>query len=449
MVTVSPYYKQRNVLNPFYTVSKTVDGQVSKLTGIAEPLYKNTEKGVGKLILDTRGKFIFQIYNGNSETKSYITVRKSDIIGHYGMKGRKDTTASSNVNEFLSVFFLINKYNSTDYLSKLEINASKFGNKSTGVLNPSSGGFIDKVTYEQLAELIDKDETAERDIKIGYNNSLAIKKDLQNQSIKQVYWCPRGKPPGVSPKNPSDVVVQISNDDYIGYSNKISEGKDETPKFNTNMYAYFGKLQNSSQLKAAMNIIDTAWDQASKQISKDKKLVIGALKEFNIRKEKYSESASSKVFSELATVFRAQRLDFYTDGFYYNFRNNLIKNLGKHLLRPENLIYFLNTIYFYTYDDPRVKSVPCPYKLLIGKENAISEMKDVSSNADLKNVLIVKKPNQLQQIKFDYDNKSQSFKMSFVWKKKKVILPITCRTRAAGGWQGKSLFITTSGLKIS
>jgi hypothetical protein len=76
-------------------------------------------------------------------------------------------------------------------------------------------------------------------------------------------------------------------------------------------------------------------------------------------------------------------------------------------------------------------------------------MKDVSSNADLKNVLIVKKPNQLQQIKFDYDNKSQSFNMSFVWKKKKVILPITCRTRAAGGWQGKSLFITTSGLKIS
>jgi hypothetical protein len=267
MVTVSPYYKQRNVLNPFYTVSKTVDGQVSKLTGIAEPLYKNTEKGVGKLILDTRGKFIFQIYNGNSETKSYITIKKSDIIGHYGMKGRKDTTASSNVNEFLSVFFLINKYKSTDYLSKLEINASKFDNKSTGVLNPSSGGFIDKVTYEQLAELIDKDETAERDIKIGYNNSLAIKKDLQNQSIKQVYWCPRGKPPGVSPKNPSDVVVQISNDDYIGYSNKISEGKDETPKFNTNMYAYFGKLENSSQLKAAMNIIDTAWDQASKQIS--------------------------------------------------------------------------------------------------------------------------------------------------------------------------------------
>ena len=126
-----------------------------------------------------------------------------------------------------------------------------------------------------------------------------------------------------------------------------------------------------------------------------------------------------------------------------------IKNLGKHLSKPDNLIYFLNTIYFYTYDDPRVKSVPCPYKLLIGKENSVSEIKDVSSNADLKNVLLVKKSNQIKQIKFEYNGESQSFKINFVWKNKKVILPITCRTRAAGGWQGKSLFITTSGLKIS
>jgi hypothetical protein len=27
-------------------------------------------------------------------------------------------------------------------------------------------------------------------------------------------------------------------------------------------------------------------------------------------------------------------------------------------------------------------------------------------------------------------------------------MPVTCRTRAAGGWKGKSLFIETSGLKI-
>jgi len=75
-------------------------------------------------------------------------------------------------------------------------------------------------------------------------------------------------------------------------------------------------------------------------------------------------------------------------------------------------------------------------------------MKDVSSNADLKNILMVKKSNQIRQIKFEYDGKSQSFKINFVWKKNRVKLPITCRTRAAGGWQGKSLFITTSGLTI-
>ncbi len=43
--------------------------------------------------------------------------------------------------------------------------------------------------------------------------------------------------------------------------------------------------------------------------------------------------------------------------------------------------------------------------------------------------------------------------MSFNWSvnrktTKSVIIPITCRTRAAGGWAGKSLFITTPGVKI-
>ena len=134
-----------------------------------------------------------------------------------------------------------------------------------------------------------------------------------------------------SPKNPSDVVVELSNGDYIGYSNKISEGDDETPKFNTNLYSYYKKLESDDQLKAAAEMIDTAWDKASKQVPKEKKLVVGALKEFDIRAEPYTESATTKPFGELDNVFRAQGLDFYKGDFYYNFRNNLIKNLGKHL----------------------------------------------------------------------------------------------------------------------
>ena len=449
MVTVSPYYKQKNEFNPFYTVVKTVDDKVSKIVGFKNPLYKNVDNGDGKSILDTGGKFLFQIHKSKTlSTKFYISIRKKDITGHLGMKARKDTTASSNVNEILSVFFLINNYPKNNYLQKLERDCSKLGNKSTGVLNPSSDG-VSNVTYDQLAELIDKDETAERDIIIGYNNSIAVKKDLKNQGIKQVYWCPRGKPPGVSDKNPSDVVVELGNGDYIGYSNKISEGTDQTPKFNTNMYAYFSKLENSQQLKSVMNIIDTAWDQAVKQIPTTKKLVLGALKEFDIRKEKYSESASKSSFGSLATIFQSQDLEFYADGFYYNYRNNVIKNLGKHLLKSDNLMYFLNTIYFYTYDDPRVKSTPCPYKLLIGKQDGESTIKDVSSNADLRNVLAVKKSGQLSKINFNYNGTAQSFELKFSWKDYKVAMPITCRTRAAGGWSGKSLFMTTPGLKIT
>ena len=448
MVTISPYYKQKNVLNPFYTVQKLVNDKVSKIVGFKDPLYKNVESGTGKLILDTRGKFIFQIYNGNSETKSYITIRSADITGHLGMKSRKDTTASSNVNEILSVFFLINKY-STNYLKKVQSDASKFGKKSTGVLNPAKSGSIEQVTYEYLGELIDKDETAERDIKIGYNNSIAVKKDLKNQTIKKVYWYPRGKPPGVSEKNPSDVVVQLNNDDYIGYSNKIAAGADKTPKFNTNINAYYNKLGDNAQIKATQKLTDEAWDEATKQIPKNKKIVISGVKGLDIKKEPYSETGSREEFGVLGVLFRAAKLNFYAEDFYYPFRNNVIKKLGKHLLKPDNLMYFLNTVFFYTYDDPRVKSTPCPYKLLIGRpDGGASQIKDVSANADLKNIVAVKKSNQLSNIKFDYSGTSQGFNMNFLWKDYKVLMPITCRTRAAGGWQGKSLFISTSGLKI-
>jgi len=450
MVTVSPYYKQKNVLNPFYTVVAAVNSRVSKTVGFKDPLYKNVDKGKGKNILDTRGKFIFQIYNGTTELKQFINIRKSDIVGHLGMKSRKDTTASSNVNEILSVFFLINKYPKANFVQKLESDASKLGKKSTGVLNPSASG-VSQVTYEELAELLDKDESAERDIKIGYANAIAIKKDLlPDSAVDKVYWCPRGKPPGVSPKNPSDVVVQLSNDDYVGYSNKISAGADKTPKFNTNINAYFGKLENKSQLEATQILTDEAWGEAIKKIPKNKKIVVNGLKGIDITEEPYSETASRATFGELAKLFRSQDLNFYAEDFYYPFRNTVIKKLGKHLLEPDNLMYFLNTVFFYTYDDPRVKSTPCPYKLLVGNPaGGASTIKNVSENADLKNITAVKKSKQLKNIQFEYNNTGQGFKMKFDWKKFGVVMPITCRTRATGGWAGKSLFIETPGLKIS
>jgi hypothetical protein len=115
------------------------------------------------------------------------------------------------------------------------------------------------------------------------------------------------------------------------------------------------------------------------------------------------------------------------------------------------MVYFLNTIYFYTYDDPRSTFTPCPYKLLIGRENAPSTIKDVSDNEDLKELLVNKDSKRIKNIEATYDGKSQSFKIGFTFangNNKKVEIPITVRTRAAGGWSGKSLFITTSGVKF-
>ena len=96
--------------------------------------------------------------------------------------------------------------------------------------------------------LIDKDESAERDIKIGLNNARAVRKDIGGKGIANLYWVPRGKPRGISPKTPSDVIIQFTDGTFRGYSNKISAGKDETPKFNTNVNAFYKEMGNFSQL---------------------------------------------------------------------------------------------------------------------------------------------------------------------------------------------------------
>ena len=47
--------------------------------------------------------------------------------------------------------------------------------------------------------MLDKDETAIRDINIGYQNSLAIKKEVS--SWEKLYWTPKKKPAGIGEKN--------------------------------------------------------------------------------------------------------------------------------------------------------------------------------------------------------------------------------------------------------
>lgn len=448
MPTVSPYYKTKTGPNPFYTmdsvtISSTRDALKKvgiKLKPNEVILYRCVDKVKGKTIIDSRGSYFFQLATDKNTNLPYgIKTTKKQITGHLGTKQRKDSTASSNVNEFCTMYFMINKPMTP---SQLEKHCTLMGNKSTGVLT----GEGKPVTFDDLSELIDKDETPDRDIKIGLNNAKAVLKDITRKKIEKYFWVPRGKPTGISPKTPSDVILKFTDGSFQGYSNKIAAGSDETPKFNTNITAYYDKLGNNVQLNNIRKLIDNSWNQAAKDVKKPN--AKKAIQAFDITKEKFSETASSEEFGRLAAKFRADGLDFYGEDFYYKFRNNHIKNLVKYLKDSRNLIYFLNTIYFYTYDDPRVSFTPCPYKLLVGRETGESTIKDVSADNALQSVLFNKKVNKLTQLNHTYDGTSQAFNLNFTYDGKKVNIKITIRTRAAGGWQGKSLYINTPGVKF-
>ena len=447
MPTVSPSYSMKGVLNPYYTMDPsvtTVAKNALKKVGIEvnskDILFKCVNQVQGKILNTSQGKYLFQLaLDTQSDLAFGIKATKRQVKGHFGMATRKDSTASSNVNEFLTVYFLVNPQMNP---KELEDYSCVNGSASTGVLT----GEGSSVSFEDLCMLLDKDESAERDIKIGLNNAKAVTKDIQGKQIANLYWVPRGKPRGISPKTPSDVIIQFTDGTFRGYSNKISAGKDETPKFNTNIYAFFGKLGDNLQQQNIGSIIDNAWNSAAQTITTP--TAKAALDSFDITKEKFSESISKLAFSNLSKSFKADGLDFYTDGFYYKFRNNLITSFSNSLTSPVNLVYFLNTIYFYTYPPAKAAYTPCPYKLLIGRANSVSSIKDMSSDQNLKELLFNKDPNKLNSIESIYDGKRQSFELKFKYENKNVKIPVTCRTRAQGGWSGKALFITTSGVKL-
>ena len=205
-LTISPFYQQKGNFNPYYVINSKIEKMVKEdlpEKNYDEILFKSVEKPKGNLLLDAKGKFLFQIVikrnKSEIETNFYIKLTKKLVQSHYGMKQRKDTTASSNVNEFLTVFFLANPKSFKDSQTFMYDVA-----KMSGSTNVYTGD--DKaVTYEDLVALLDKDETPERDINIGYQNSLAVAKDVS--SFIKLYWTPRGKPAGIGGKNPSDVKI--------------------------------------------------------------------------------------------------------------------------------------------------------------------------------------------------------------------------------------------------
>ena len=105
-LTVSPDYQSRGTFNPFYVLNVPVD-DIKSVVGDGKIKYKSVDSGSGKLIKNYGGKYHFQINVDDEDTSHYIIAPKKLVTAHFGQKTRKDSTASSNVNEFLTVYFLV------------------------------------------------------------------------------------------------------------------------------------------------------------------------------------------------------------------------------------------------------------------------------------------------------------------------------------------------------
>ena len=128
--------------------------------------------------------------------------------------------------------------------------------------------------------------------------------------------------------------MQLSDGTFIGYSNKAGvggyAGKDNTPKFNTNIMAFYNKLGDKGQANKVGRMIDQAWIDASSTVSGENAQI--ALKKFNIKKEKFSETSSGRKLATLAKEFLKDKLSFFTTDMYYPFRNNCITCFSNHLI---------------------------------------------------------------------------------------------------------------------
>ena len=457
---ITPYYEQKGIKNPFYILSPpVVSGAVRELKKRGDE-YKNI-KGTDILFKcvepnQLNGPLIYKATSSSSKifqitdkSKNDIpfgvatTAQKIHVLGHYGMTTRKNATASSNVNEFLSVYFLVQPLMKPDEL----VNYVSQQKGNTGVLK----GEGTPVTFSQLADLLDEDETPERDINIGLNNARTIQGDISGRSIRTVYWVPKKKPRNVNPTNPSDTVVEFNDGFLQGYSNKIASGTDKTPKFNTNVNAFYKEMGNFSQLMNVQKLINDAFFEAKEEVNgENAKEALDFYYETAFDSEAYTETGSQKTFGELSEFFRLDGLDFNRKDFYYPFRNKFIRKYAEYLKNPSNMVYFLRTLYKLTYGDPTQSFTPCPYKLLIGTPMGASTLKNVSSDESLKELLFNEDPSRITDIDDNYNDLTQGWDMTFKFlngKVKDVTLPIVARTRF-GGLQGKAFFLSSSGVKM-
>ena len=129
--------------NPYYDLDSSVLRQVTTklkkdyLIESKNIKFKSVSDPSGKLLHGTTGKFYFQIEDGGNLLDLYIRLKKSDVKGHSGGTTRKNATASSDVNEILSVYYLENVIDSVESIETL---ASRGGKSQTGVMTGDDKG---------------------------------------------------------------------------------------------------------------------------------------------------------------------------------------------------------------------------------------------------------------------------------------------------------------------
>ena len=499
-LSVTPDYRQGNTFNPYYDLTDGATKKVQsllkniKIVGVRDSskekwmfknVYQNEWMRGAKLLpnwdidkgkdanphFSKQGRTYFQITTSKKvDIPYYIKGAQSLAIKHEGMTQRKSATASSDINELMSLYFLVHpteKANTEKAENTWHLGTKKSRSKvflptgSIGVVKADST----TITYSDLGKLLNKpDADAITNIRIGWHNARAVEKDLKTilgkgkgkRTIQSYHWVPKVKPgkgdDGVNSSNPSDIILKLSDDSYIGYSNKATVGKDTTPKFNTNVNAFYGKMGDTTQLKSIQFIMNASWNHAVQSVDSKYINATTALNDTlgTVLNAKWTESNLRKTFANLGRAFNAstevskEGLNFFKADFYYPYRNTFIKKFVEHLMVPENLSYFLKTISSYTF---ATGGAPCPYKLLVGTTGG-STIKDISSDDALKDVLNAE-PARLTNIVGVYDNIKQSFKLTFTVDKQNITIPVTARTRAKGGWSGKALYIETPGVKVT
>ena len=220
-LSVTPDYRQGNTFNPYYDLTKGATDKVSDLLnalssgkdkefdpskfGVRNPktekwnfksVYQNDWMEGAELLpnwgidknkhFSKQGRTYFQITTSKKvDIPYYIKGAQSLAIGHFGMAQRKSATASSDINELMSLYFLVHPTERAD--TEKEATTWWRGTKrSPSVLNTITGSIgvvkadSTTITYSDLGKLLNKpDADAITNIRIGWHNARAVEKDLK------------------------------------------------------------------------------------------------------------------------------------------------------------------------------------------------------------------------------------------------------------------------------